>query len=272
VPGPEPIRVLSLTHQADAGSGVFAEAVRQRGDELDERCLPAGDPPPAIGDYDAILIFGSSANVDEEDRRPWIGAERELLSGAIASELPVLGVCFGAQLLAIAAGARVERLRSPEIGWVTVRATLAADNDPVLGDLSPELRACQWHSYAFEAPPGTVSLFENERGCQAFRRGARQWGIQFHAEVTAETLDGWARTADGREEAREAGVDLAELRAATPARIGRWNTVGRRVCARFLDTAAAAPSDAGAGSLDATRPRAENRPPAHQEGEPCTRG
>jgi len=230
--------VLSLVHQAGAGSGVFLDAVRERGYELDERCVPEGDEAPAPDPYAAVLIFGGSANVDEEDRRPWLRTERDLLERALALDKPVLGVCLGAQQLALAAGGRVWPNESFEIGWLTVHATPEAATDAVLGPLPGRLHACEWHGYGFDLPPRGVPLFRNERGLQAFRLGQRQWGIQFHAEVRRSTLEGWMRGDDGRREAVGAGVDLAALRAETDARIEEWNELGRGLCRRFLDVAA----------------------------------
>lgn len=232
--------VLALIHQMNAGSGVFGETMRERGLGLDERCIPEGADAPDPERYTAVLVFGGSANVDEEAGRPWLRAERELLERALALDTPVLGVCLGAQQLAQAAGARVWPNGAFEIGWHAVHATPEAHDDDVLGPLPDTICACEWHAYGFDLPPGATPLYRNDRGLQAFRIGTRQWGIQFHAEVTAATFAFWASAGDGREEALEAGVDLDALEAETAARIGEWNELGRGLCRRFLDVAAAA--------------------------------
>lgn len=229
--------ILSLIHQMNADSGVFGEVVRERGLELDERCVPEGGDAPDPDGYAAVMIFGGSANVDEEAGRPWLRTERELLERAIALDKPVLGVCLGAQQLAMAAGARVWENGSFEIGWHLVHATPEASGDALLGPLPDALCAVEWHSYGFDLPPGAKPLYRNDHGLQAFRIGTRQWGIQFHAEVTEATFVSWAAPGDGREEALEAGVDLDALGAETQARIGEWNELGRGVCRRFLDVA-----------------------------------
>jgi GMP synthase-like glutamine amidotransferase len=230
--------ILSLIHQTNAGSGVFGEVVRGCC-ELDERCIPRGDPAPDPEDYGAVLVFGASANVDEEEAHPWLRTERALLERALEVDTPVLGVCLGAQQLAQAAGARVGPIGEFEIGWRTVHATPEAASDAVLGALPATLRACEWHGYGFELPPGAVALYRNDRGLQAFRIGARQWGIQFHAEVTESTFAGWAADDEGRSEALAAGVDLGALAADTGRLIEGWNELGHGLCRRFLAVAGA---------------------------------
>ena len=184
-----------------------------------------------------MLVFGGSANVDEEDRRPWLRTERRLLERVVEAGTPILGVCLGAQQLASVGGAVVRPLDTPEIGWKEVVATRDAEDDPVLGPLPRPMCACEWHGYTFEVPPGGVGLFHNERGCQAFRLDDRRWGIQFHAEVTRRTLERWIDSDEGRREARAAGVDLDAVRAATDRHIARWNELGRGICGRFLEVA-----------------------------------
>lgn len=231
------LRILCLIHQADAGSGVFADAVRELGHELHERCVPAGDDPSLDG-YAALLVLGGSANVDEEGMRPWLRTERGLLEQALALDRPVLGVCLGAQQLAAATGAEVFPIDPPEVGWHTITATGQAASDALLGSLSKSVCAVEWHGYGFELPAGATPLFHNERGWQAFRLGTRQWGIQFHAEVTRPTYERWMQGAEARAQADAAGVDLAELREVTAERIEAWNDLGRELCRRFLAVAA----------------------------------
>src|SRR5947209_4201447 len=94
------MRVLSIVHQRDAGSGVFAQAVVERGDELIE-WVPPDQSPPADG-FDAVLVFGGAMNVDDD--HAWLRGEKQVLRAALACGIPVLGVCLGAQLLAEATG------------------------------------------------------------------------------------------------------------------------------------------------------------------------
>jgi GMP synthase-like glutamine amidotransferase len=161
------------------------------------------------------MIFGGEANVDDE--YDWIAAEKAWIHDLLERGTPLLGVCLGAQLIAEVAGARVERLPEPEIGWHQVEGVGLA---------------FEWHGYGFAAPPpGATELARNEAGCQAFQLGSAL-GIQFHAEVDEPTVMGWIG-----EYGPGVGVDAEALAAETEREITRWNEFGRDLCARWLATA-----------------------------------
>ena len=230
------VRVLSLTHQADAPSGVFGEAATAAGHDLAEASFALGRPPQA-GDYDAMLVFGGAMNVDEEDGNPWLGDEKRFLREVLGSRTPALGVCLGAQLLADAAGARVARAAAPEIGWYEVELDAGAGGDPVLGPLPERFTACEWHSYEFALPHGATALASSPGSLQAYRLGDRVYGIQFHAEVTADTLAGWIERYEKDPDAVAMDLDTEGFAAESRERIAEWNALGRGICSRFLETA-----------------------------------
>jgi GMP synthase-like glutamine amidotransferase len=147
----------------------------------------------------------------------------------------VLGVCLGAQLIAKALGARVGPLPSPQIGWFDLEQTPEAAEDPLFADLPRRFASFQWHSYAFELPPHAVPLARDSVCLQAFRAGRRAWGIQFHAEVTKESVDHWFRSS----KPPDAPVDLGALQRETDEKIAGWNDFGRKLCGAFLETASA---------------------------------
>jgi GMP synthase (glutamine-hydrolysing) len=243
------VRVLSITHQSDAASGVFGDAVRERGHELDEWLISSDPEPPApVESYDAVLVFGGAMHVDQEERHGWLREENALLQHLVAEDVPTFGVCLGGQLVAKALGSPVRRMPSPEIGWFDVGLTPEAADDPVFADLPERFPAFQWHSYCFELPEGGVALARNDRCLQGFRVG-RAWGIQFHPEVTPEDLAEWLRTADPKE---DGPIDVEALRAESEQRIAAWNELGRELCARFLAVAEATSPDA---TTRATSPR-----------------
>ncbi len=210
------MRVLWVEHPDGRGPGVFgagAEMVHWRA---------FADPPPEV-DADAIVLFGAETNVVDAPGLPWLRAEQAWLRERLDAGTPVLGVCFGAQLLADALGAAVTPADPPEIGFAPVTLTAAGRADPVLGALPERFLACQWHSWQFALPPGAAALAESDACLQAFRAGS-SWGVQFHPEVDAPTLDGWVRGAP-REGAAVAGRH---------AHLERWNALGRRLFAAFL--------------------------------------
>ena len=245
------MRVLSITHQADAASGVFGDAVRERGHELDEWEISSSpDPPVPLEAYDAVLVFGGAMHVDQEERHGWLRDENALLERLLAEGTPTFGVCLGGQLVAKALGAAVRRMPSSEIGWFDVDLTPEAADDPVFGGLPERFKAFQWHSYHFELPAGGVALARNERCLQGFRVGAA-WGIQFHPEVTATDLAEWLRTADPEE---DGPIDVEALRSESDARIADWNEFGRELCGRFLAVAEGSDARGPGATTRATSP------------------
>ena len=230
------MRVLSITHQPDAASGVFGDAVRERGHELDEWLISSDpEPPEPVESYDAVLVFGGAMHVDQEERHGWLREENALLQRFVAEDVPTFGVCLGGQLVAKALGAPVRRMPSPEIGWFDVDLTPEAADDPVFAGLPERFAAFQWHSYHFELPADGFALARNDRCLQGFRVGSA-WGIQFHPEVTPEDLAEWLRTADPNE---DGPIDVEALRAESEQRIEAWNELGRELCGRFLAVAEA---------------------------------
>lgn len=106
------VRVLAIVHQHDAGPGVFAEAIRGAGGELDE-WTPAEQPQPAADPfgYDAVLVLGGAMNVDEGDRHGWIAEEEALLRELFEREVPLLGL--GRK----STSSRCRLASSADVGW-----------------------------------------------------------------------------------------------------------------------------------------------------------
>jgi GMP synthase (glutamine-hydrolysing) len=229
------VRVLGIVHQGDAGPGVFAEAIRDAGAELDEWALTERPRPPAdpLG-YDAIFTLGGSMNVDEAGRHRWLREERELLRQLLEREVPLLGLCLGGQMVAQAAGAEPGRASRPEIGWHPVELTEEGRADPLLGPLAPAFEAFQWHSYEFPLPPGARPLARSEVCLQAARVGARAWALQFHPEVSAADALRWIDDYRSDPDAVRIGIDPMALREETEAKIAAFNELGRALCRRWL--------------------------------------
>ena len=212
------MRVLCLTHEHDGPAGLFADVVRERGDELLEWNVSQGPPPEPPGSFEALVVFGGSMHVDQEDRHPWLTAQHDLMREALdrknTKEKGVHeDVCLGGQLLARAAGAHVGPASRPEIGWFEIELTPEGASDPVVGALPERFDAFEWHSYAFDVPPGGVLLAESPACAQAFRVGDAAWGVQFHPEVTHEMLEEWIDDYDSDPDAVRLGFDPAAARA-----------------------------------------------------------
>jgi GMP synthase (glutamine-hydrolysing) len=225
------VRVLSIVNELDAGAGVFGDF---------PTWVPSAAPPPSTEEVDALMVFGGSMHVDQNDEHRWLDAEKQFIRDALLRCTPILGVCLGSQLLAEAAGAPPYRSPEPEIGWYDIEITEAGAADPLLGPLAPSVELFEWHHYVAPLPPGAVELARTPACVQAFRiEGKPAWGLQFHAEVTRENLwswlDGWHSS-----EAVNTGFDPERIRAASEQRIEEQNDVGRGIAERFLAEAARA--------------------------------
>jgi GMP synthase-like glutamine amidotransferase len=231
------MHALAIVHQADAGPGVFTDAIAEAGWDLETWSPPSQPQTPDATSYDAVLTFGGAMHPDQDDEHPWLATERELLEGLIERGVPLLGVCLGSELVAQAAGGNSARLPDPEIGWFDVELTEAGTDDPLLAALTPRFEAFQWHSYSSVPPDTAVELARSGAGLAAFRVGERAWGIQFHAEVTAADLEHWIRDYRTDPDAVRIGIDPDALLAETRTKIAASNDLGAKICAGFLEVA-----------------------------------
>ncbi|MBS1677980.1 MAG: type 1 glutamine amidotransferase [Actinobacteria bacterium] len=171
---------LILQFGPTAPPGLLATWARDRGLAIRvHRVWEDADPDPV--DFDWIAALGSSYS--PLDREQVVLRGRWILERALDRFVPVLGLCFGGQLLAATLGARVELAPRPERGWIEVES-----EEPEEIPTGPWL---SWHRHRFELPAGARELARNEVGVQAFRYGPHL-GIQFHPESTVEIVGGWA--------------------------------------------------------------------------------
>ena len=211
------MRALVVTHGPGEGPGLLAQWLPAAGLDL-EVCSPwGGDALPASLDgYDALLVLGGPFEAYDDGSAPWLPATKALLRTAYETRVPVLAICLGAQLLAEATGGFVEPGESgPELGARLVGKRDVAGADPLVWETPMSWICVQWHEDAItELPPGATLLASSTRyPHQAFRLGARAWGLQFHVEADEEMVRGWAEAS--RAGLEEAGVDVDGLLART---------------------------------------------------------
>lgn len=140
---------------------------------------------PSLGDpaeFDLAIILGSDESA-YDDSVPWVANQLGYVRHAIGAGLPILGICFGAQMLARALGGEVRRAPEPEVAWKSMTRAEAADWLPA----GPWLT---WHADTFDWPPGATPLAWTEMAPQAFAHG-HHLGLQFHPEVTADLIEQW---------------------------------------------------------------------------------
>jgi GMP synthase-like glutamine amidotransferase len=184
-------RILILQHHRLEHPGVMTDVLRDAGATLDVRMLFDGAPcPDAVEPYGGVLVMGGPMSVWDEAEHPWLAAERAFLAQVIRADLPTLGVCLGAQMIAAAAGAAVARGPVPEIGWYRI-TPVANGGDDVFRETAPFV-ALEWHRDVFALPPGALALARSARyPVQAFRLGLRVYGTLFHLEIDAQMIAEW---------------------------------------------------------------------------------
>lgn len=155
----------------------------------------ASDLPADVDGFDALIVLGGPMAAVDDAQHAFLPAVRDLLRTAVREEIPTLGICPGAQLLALAHGGRVERNPDgPELGAQLIAKRTAASTDPLFGPVPITPDVVQWHFDAVTTlPPGAV-LLAGSPTCevQAFRLGRLAWGVQFHIEATPDVVRRWA--------------------------------------------------------------------------------
>jgi GMP synthase-like glutamine amidotransferase len=150
------------------------------------RFFEAPELPP-LDSIDMLIILGGPMSANDEDKLPWLVQEKQFIRDAIVREIPILGICLGAQLIASAMGARIYRNPAKEIGWLPIQAVAAPSGTL---RLPQECLAFHWHGETFDLPAGAMHLARS-KGCenQAFQLNQKIIGLQFHLETTPESAE-----------------------------------------------------------------------------------
>lgn len=207
-------RVLFLRNDPTAPEALLGEVFVESGFEITTFTVVPDDDPvlevrfPDPTEYDVIVPLGSRWSVYDE-RLAWVDGEIEMVRTALDAGVGVLGVCFGAQLLACALGGSVRRSTRPEVGWHPVCSNHQA--------LVPDGPWFQWHFDRITVPPDAVEIARNASAPQAFVQG-RALGVQFHPELDTALLEVWIAE-DRDADMEKLGVRAADLRADTAANL-----------------------------------------------------
>jgi GMP synthase (glutamine-hydrolysing) len=221
---------LIIQHVAHEGPGLIGDALGEVGHPVEVVRLDRGETLPGHQSLAGLVVLGGPMGVHDAAVHPWLVAERALIETCVDHGKPVLGVCLGAQQLAVALGAEVTSGPEPEIGLGQVVLTPAGRRDPVFGPeyggLSATALPCvHWHQDTFSMPDGAVHLAGTRAfPHQAFRWGDNVYGLQFHVEVDGELAEAWRAHLP-------VGVTL------NGARLVEVETVGRRLLRRFVELA-----------------------------------
>ena len=234
---PARMRALILQHEEPTPPGLVTEWLGEHGASVETFRIDIDDRDVDPTGYDLIVSLGSEFAAFD-DSKPFVVREARLMRQAVDADVPVLGLCFGGQLLARVLGGEVSRGTESEIGWLPVRS-----NDP---ELVPEGPWFQWHFDTFTLPPGATLIAESDIAPQAFVAG-RSLGLQFHPEVTTEIMDDWVHVY--RHELDADGVDPDALLTETKRRAPQSRRMFWRLLERYLgDVARLSSSGTSEGS------------------------
>lgn len=191
-----------------------------------------------VGRYHGLVVLGGPMGADQTDRHGHLAYERDAILRAVGLGLPVLGICLGAQLIALSLGGRSLRGTTPEFGWSAVSPTAAGRQDPLIRHFHTPEPIFQWHSDTFTLPADCVHLARSA-ACeyQAFRYGDSVYGFQFHLEADRALIRRWLGTRKQLDELERRGtpLDPAAIGAESDRLMPRAAQLSAAVFGEFID-------------------------------------
>lgn len=181
------LNIHCLQHVFFEGLGCIENWIQEHGHSLSYTTLYDNPTFPDLDAIDALIILGGPMSVHEESEFPWLKAEKEFIKSAIEQHKKIIGICLGAQLISNVLAGNVTSNPQNEIGWFPV--SILDSNVEILTDFPKSFSVFHWHGETFSIPDNAIRLMESQ-ACsnQAFLYGNHVVGLQFHLEVTLETM------------------------------------------------------------------------------------
>jgi GMP synthase-like glutamine amidotransferase len=221
--------IIVFQHEERSRPGRLGLTLRDHAFKLDIRRLDKGDPvPPDLDNIDAVISLGAKANLD--DGHAWIEKEADYIRKAHERSLPVIGVCFGAQMIAHALGGEVAPMQRPEIGFTDVDLLPPAHTDTILTGIAWKTPQFQTHTQKITAlPEGAVHLASSAHCAhQAFKVGMRTYAFQYHFEADRKMIDTYIR--DEQTALHHAGLTTAEFNTDAEHKYETFARLADRLC------------------------------------------
>lgn len=222
--GSGPGRILDWAAAANVGVRLVKA---DSGDEL----------PSAADELEAVVLLGGGFLPDDDERHPWLPAERDLVRDCLDRQVPVLGICLGAQLLAHVGGGRVEGDHGlPEKGVTQLSPHASTADDVLFREFSAPVVGVESHRDQITRLPDGAQLLMSSERCrnQAFRLGEVAWATQWHPECNAQRVAGWSDSS-----IRDRGFDPVHVKRVAADRADELEATWRAFFLRFLEVAAA---------------------------------
>jgi len=236
------VRALFIEHYHVSEAGPIWKQFEKRGYEIVRFLIVAKESHqtpnvvvawPEFSDFEVIVVMGAPWGAWEDDRiANWLLPEMEKLLVAHNSGIPILGICFGGQLMARVLGGSVARAPKSELGWHVIMS----DDQSLI----PDGPWFQYHWDRWKLPEGATEIARSPIASQAYSYG-RTLGLQFHPEIDAQVLDLWLTMEGGYGEVENEGADVEVLRAQTAQIEPESNQRGYDLVNNFLDRVATAP-------------------------------
>lgn len=241
------MKFLVIKHVIAEGLGIFEQFCYAADITVDVVELEKGDQFPSLENYAALWVMGGPMNVGDTADYPWLVEEQSLIRHAIQDlNLPYMGVCLGAQLLAAALDGEVGSMSAPEVGLLPIHLTEAGLHHPLMRGLPETYKVLQWHGQEITRLPTGATILASSPQCQvqAFAVGvhgvspqeSRTFGLQFHSEVTDVTVEDWVQIPVYRAdlEATLGATGCDDLKQAVAAQLPTMNQQANIVFANFL--------------------------------------